>query len=78
MKRRSVTIVFHVDGRLDSTKYRLPLWAFEAGKWGALVIGLSVVLFFTLVSTVRVDVGVPPGRLRMERVSVVPVNCQRT
>ena len=47
MKRRSVTIVFHVDGRLDSTKYRLPMWAFEAGKWGALVIGLSVVLFFT-------------------------------
>src|SRR5438309_410960 len=48
MKRRGVTIVVHVDGQLDSTKYRLPMWAFEAGKWGALVIGLSVVLVFTL------------------------------
>jgi len=47
MKRRDVTIVVHVDGQLASKKYRLPIWAFEAGKWGALAIGLLVVLFFT-------------------------------
>jgi len=40
MKRRGVTIVVHVDGLLASKKYRLSMWAFEAGKWGALVIGL--------------------------------------
>ncbi len=45
-KDRRVTIVVHVDGELASRQYRVPLWAFEAGKWGALVVGLLVVLFF--------------------------------
>lgn len=48
MKRRSVTVVVHVDGDLGSRQYRLPLWAYEAGKWGAIVVGVLVVLFFTL------------------------------
>src|SRR2546422_5774923 len=37
MKDRGVTIVIHTDGDLDSRQYRVPVWAFEAGKWGALV-----------------------------------------
>jgi len=47
MKRRGVTIVVHTDGDLNTRQYRLPMWAFEAGKWAALVLGLLVVLFFT-------------------------------
>ena len=46
MKRRGVTIVVHADGDLDSKQYRLPLWVVTVGKWGALVVGLLVVLFF--------------------------------
>src|SRR2546425_11515884 len=46
MKDRGVTIVIHTDGDLDSRQYRVPVWAFEAGKWGALVVGLLVGLFF--------------------------------
>src|SRR5207244_11316580 len=46
MKDRGVTIVIHTDGDLDSRQYRVPVWAFEAGKWGALVVALLVVLFF--------------------------------
>lgn len=46
MRERGVTIVIHTDGDLNSRQYRVRLWVFEAGKWGALVIGLLVVLFF--------------------------------
>jgi murein DD-endopeptidase MepM/ murein hydrolase activator NlpD len=46
MKPRGVTIVVHIDGDVDSKQYHLPLWAFAAGKWGALVVGLAMVLFF--------------------------------
>lgn len=46
MKGRSVTIVVHADGDLTSHQYRLPLWTFEVGKWGAVTVGLLVVLFF--------------------------------
>src|SRR5207249_5987292 len=46
MKSRGVTIVVHVDGDLDSRQYRVPQWAFEAGRWGAVAIALLVVLFF--------------------------------
>src|SRR5438445_13604742 len=55
MKRRGVTIVVHVDGQLASKKYRLPMWAFEAGKWGALVIGLLVELCFTFAGPISRD-----------------------
>ncbi|HEY7685211.1 MAG TPA: M23 family metallopeptidase [Gemmatimonadales bacterium] len=46
MKPRGVTIVVHTDGDVDSKQYRFPLLAVTAGKWGALVVGLLVVLFF--------------------------------
>ena len=46
MKPRGVTIVVHIDGDIGSKQYRLPMWAFAAAKWGALVVGLLVVLFF--------------------------------
>ena len=46
MKDRRVTIVVHTDGELASHEYRLPLWAFQVGKWSALVVGLAIVLFF--------------------------------
>src|SRR3989442_4093593 len=45
-KDRRVTIVVHTDGDLASRQYRVPVWAFEAGEGGALVVGLLVVLFF--------------------------------
>ncbi len=46
MSERSVTIVVHTDGDLNSRQYRVALWMFEVGKWGALVVALLVVLFF--------------------------------
>jgi len=42
-----VTIVVHVDDDLNSQQYRVPLWVFEAGKWGAVAVTLLVVLFFS-------------------------------
>ena len=46
MSARHVTIVVHVDGDLASRQYRVPVWAFEAGRWGGVVLVLLVVLFF--------------------------------
>jgi murein DD-endopeptidase MepM/ murein hydrolase activator NlpD len=46
MKSRGVTIVVHVDGDPNTRKYHLPLWAFDAGKWGAVTLAVLVVLFF--------------------------------
>jgi murein DD-endopeptidase MepM/ murein hydrolase activator NlpD len=46
MSARHVTIVVHVDGDLASRQYRVPVWAFEAGRWGAVAVALLVVLFF--------------------------------
>lgn len=45
MNPRGVTIVVHTDGDIDSKQYRLPVWAFTLGKWGALAVGLLLVLF---------------------------------
>ena len=45
MRSQAVTIVVHVDGDLRSHQYRLPLWAFEAGRWGAVALALLIVLF---------------------------------
>ena len=60
MKPRGVTIVVHADGDLDSKQYRLPLWVVTAGKWGALVVGLLVVLFFAFAGPIsRAAVRVP-------------------
>jgi len=46
MKQKSVTIVVHTDRELESHQYRVPLWAFEMGKWAAGAIAVLVVLFF--------------------------------
>ena len=46
MRDKSVTIVVHTDGELESRQYRVPLWAFEMGKWTAGGIAALVVLFF--------------------------------
>jgi murein DD-endopeptidase MepM/ murein hydrolase activator NlpD len=61
MKPRSVTIVVHTDGDVDSKQYRLPLWAFTAGKWGALVVGLLMVLFFAFAGPVTRAAARVPG-----------------
>src|SRR3989442_4517287 len=58
---RAVTIVVHSDGELDSREYRVPLWAFAAGKWGALVIALLVVLFFAFAGPISRAAARVPG-----------------
>src|SRR6266480_2614828 len=60
-KDRRVTIVVHTDGDLASRQYRVPLWAFEAGKWGALVVGLLVVLFFAFAGPIGRAAARVPG-----------------
>src|SRR2546423_15487470 len=61
MKDRGVTIVIHTDGDLDSRQYRVPVWAFEAGKWGALVVALLVVLFFAFAGPIGRAAARGPG-----------------
>ncbi len=58
---RRVTIVLHTDGELASRQYRVPVWVFEAGKWGALVIGLLVVLFFAFAGPIGRAAARVPG-----------------
>ena len=72
MRSRGVTIVVHVDGDLDSHQYRVPQWAFETGRWGAVVIALLVVLFFAFAEPLTHAAARVPGleqevaRLRQE------------
>jgi len=72
MKRRGVTIVLHTDGDVGSRQYRFPLWAVTAGKWGALVVALLVVLFFAFAGPIFRNAARVPGlerevgRLRAE------------
>jgi len=61
LKDRRVTIVVHTDGDLASRQYRVPLWAFEAGKWSALVVGLLVVLFFAFAGPISRAAARVPG-----------------
>lgn len=61
MKPRGVTIVVHVDGDVDSKQYRLPLWGFTAAKWGALVVGLLMVLFFAFAGPIMRAAARVPG-----------------
>lgn len=57
---RSVTIVVHTDGELESRKYRVPLWALKGGKWGALIVALLAVLFFAFAGPItRAAIRVP-------------------
>ena len=60
-KPRGVTIVVHKDGDLASKQYRLPMWAFAAAKWGALAIGLMVVLFFAFAGPIFRAAARTPG-----------------
>ena len=60
-QNRRVTIVLHTDGELASRQYRVPVWAFEAGKWGALVIALLVVLFFAFAGPISRTAARVPG-----------------
>ena len=60
-KDRRVTIVVHTDGDLASRQYRVPLWAFEAGKWSALVVGLLVVLFLAFAGPIGRAAARVPG-----------------
>ena len=59
--RRGVTIVVHIDGVVDSRQYRLPLWAFTAGKWGALIVGLLIVLFVAFAGPITRAAARVPG-----------------
>src|SRR5207253_1929919 len=60
-KDRHVTIVLHTDGDLASRQYRVPVWAFEAGKWSALLVGLLVVLFFAFAGPIGRAAARVPG-----------------
>jgi murein DD-endopeptidase MepM/ murein hydrolase activator NlpD len=64
MKPRGVTIVVHIDGDVDSKQFHLPLWAFTAGKWGALVVGLLMVLFFAFAGPITRAAARMPGLQR--------------
>jgi murein DD-endopeptidase MepM/ murein hydrolase activator NlpD len=67
-KDRRVTIVVHTDGDLASRQYHVPLWAFEAGKWGALVVGLLIVLFFAFAGPIgRAAIRVPGLQRKVAR-----------
>jgi murein DD-endopeptidase MepM/ murein hydrolase activator NlpD len=64
MKQRGVTIVVHVDGDLDTKRYRLPVWAFEAGKWVALIVALLIVGFFAFAGPIMRRAAAVPGLRR--------------
>jgi murein DD-endopeptidase MepM/ murein hydrolase activator NlpD len=61
MKPRSVTILVHLDGDIGSKQYRVPIWAVTAGKWGALIVGLLVVLFFAFAGPISRSAARVPG-----------------
>lgn len=69
---RAVTIVVHADGDLESKQYRIPRWAFVAGKWGAGAVAVSVVGFFAFAGPIFRNAVRVPGlerevsRLRLE------------
>ncbi|HLZ45990.1 MAG TPA: M23 family metallopeptidase [Gemmatimonadales bacterium] len=69
---RGVTVVVHADGDLESKQYRIPRWAFVAGKWGAGAIAVSVVGFFAFAGPIFRNAARVPGlerevsRLRIE------------
>lgn len=69
---RGVTLVVHADGDLESKQYRIPRWAFVAGKWGAGAIAVSVVGFFAFAGPIFRNAARVPGlerevsRLRLE------------
>ena len=72
MSTRGVTIVVHADGDLESKQYRLPRWAVQVGKWGAIAVAVLVVLFFAFAGPITRSAARVPGlerevtRLRVE------------
>jgi murein DD-endopeptidase MepM/ murein hydrolase activator NlpD len=72
MSQRGVTVVVHTDGDLNSRQYRLPLWVFQVGKWGAITVAVLVVLFFAFAGPIGRSAARVPGlerevaRLRAE------------
>jgi len=69
---RGVTIVVQVDGDLNTRQVRLPLWAFTAGKWAAVLVVILAALFFAFAGPItRAALRVPGlerevSRLRVE------------
>lgn len=61
MTTRGVTIVVHADGDLESRQYRLPRWAVQVGKWGAMTVVLSIVLFFAFAGPIMRSAARVPG-----------------
>ncbi|MGH7529876.1 MAG: peptidoglycan DD-metalloendopeptidase family protein [Gemmatimonadales bacterium] len=72
MNPRAVTIVIHSDGDLNSRQYRFSRWAVQAGKWGAIALGVLVVLFFAFAGPITRNAARVPrlereiARLRVE------------
>jgi murein DD-endopeptidase MepM/ murein hydrolase activator NlpD len=58
--KRGVTIVVHVDGDLNTRRYRLPVWMFEAGKWTLLIVGLLIVGFFAFAGPIMKNAATVP------------------
>jgi murein DD-endopeptidase MepM/ murein hydrolase activator NlpD len=69
---RDVTIVVHADGDLESRQYRIPRWAFVAGKWLAGFVLVSIAGFFAFIGPIMRNNARVPGlerevsRLRIE------------
>lgn len=61
MTTRGVTIVVHSDGDLDSKQYRLPRWAVQGGKWGAMAVAVLIVLFFAFAGPLTRSAARVPG-----------------
>jgi murein DD-endopeptidase MepM/ murein hydrolase activator NlpD len=64
MKGRGVTVVVHIDGDLGTRQYRLAVWLFEVGKWGSIIVGVLVVLFFTFAAPITRNAARVPGMRR--------------
>ena len=64
MKQRGVTIVVHVDGDLNTRRYRVPLWVYEVGRWAALIIVLLVVGFFAFAGPIMKNAALVPSLRR--------------
>lgn len=60
-KPRGVTIVVQVDGDLNTRQFRLPLWAFAVGKWGAVLVVVLVALFFAFAGPISRSAARVPG-----------------
>src|SRR2546428_10464932 len=55
------TVCVYAGGVLVARQYRVPLWALEAGKWSALVVGLLIVLFFAFAGPIGRAAARVPG-----------------